>query len=382
MQYSHTASVSSAECDEKTRSKLEIIGAYIIDVYYNILYEKAIQIKESTGNSITESYRYTISEYIKHVDTTDFYKAFLHGLRYYTVISVKSGPITHVQCLNLFVEEFIPVHYINSLTEVQKNNIMFMVVKNTLIRFTDCVLKGRLSMIIDEHYDLTNVNMLQEDTLEILLKERDISYNTFVQTESITSTDIKVKYQNNKGLLIESLKNERKLAMNIDNKNKTLNEMTKKYKQCVNKYAVLSRKLEKAKSDNNELKKIIIQQVDAYKTITAALQATQTSLSQSPTGSSQLDYVNNSSVLYNNQSGEAYTSRHSQAVSAAREDSLTRLCIVKATQESVPDIDSPDTSNSNTIKTSLSNIDFLSSVDLSSGIPPTSYLNDSDGDSE
>jgi len=42
------------EYDNKTISKLEIIGAYIIDTYFNILYEKAIEIKESTGKSITK----------------------------------------------------------------------------------------------------------------------------------------------------------------------------------------------------------------------------------------------------------------------------------------------------------------------------------------
>lgn len=249
--------------EKETVSKLDIIGSYIVDLYYNRLYNKAIALKEKSGNSITESYRYVLSTYITHIDTVDFYKTFLHGVYFYTTVSTKYQNMSHKQCLDFFVREFIPTQYLNSMTEIQKNNIMFMVLKNTLAQFTDTVLTKYMSMIIDEHLDTDNITVLQDEFLKLLLMERDRSYDQFIHTER--KIDEVKDDRKNTFLLKNELHTKKKLVLAIEQKNKQIGAITSHYKKCVGEFKSYKEKFDKMKSINKELKNMINEQIQSFK---------------------------------------------------------------------------------------------------------------------
>lgn len=257
--------------EKETISKLDIIGSYIIDLYYNKLYNKAISVKESTESSITESYKYVINTYIKHVGTIDFYKALFQGVYFYTTISTKYNSMSHKQCLDFFVEEFIPKHYVPSMTEVQKNNIMFMILKNTLTKFTNSVLEKYLSMIIDEHLETENIIVLQDEFLKLILKERDSSYTSFVSIEYISQDSLQTKHKKNKELLIESLNKEKRLIISIERKNRQIEILKATYKNCFQNYKNAINEINRKARVDMELRKIIEQQIKSHKLLDAKI---------------------------------------------------------------------------------------------------------------
>ena len=255
---------------KETVSKLDIIGSYIVDLYYNRLYNKAINLKETSGKSITESYRYVVSTYINHIDTVDFYKTFLHGIYFYTTISTKYQNMTHKQCLDFFVTELVPTQYLNSMTEVQKNNVMFMILKNSLSKFTTSVLNKYISMIIDDHLDADNIPILQDEFLKIILIERDHTYNQFINTER---KNIEKDDSHNIKLLKEELSNKKKLILSIDMKNKQLETIMNHHKQCINELKTHKAKLLKSNKMNKELKEMITIQIGTFKKVQEDLDA-------------------------------------------------------------------------------------------------------------
>lgn len=260
MDYSHYG--------KETVSKLDIIGSYIVDLYYNRLYNKAISLKETSGKSITESYHYVLSTYIKNIDGIEFYKTFLHGVYFYTTISTKYQNMTHKQCLDFFVIEFIPSQYMNSMTEVQKNNIMFMVLKNTIRKFTESVLQKYLGMIIDEHLDVDNIPVLQDEFLKYMLMERDKSYNQFISSEKpriMNGTSSEPSSEKTVLLLKNELNNKKKLVISIDQKNKQIESLLQQYKKCLMELKSYKIKLDRFKKTNKELRIMIDSQIHSFK---------------------------------------------------------------------------------------------------------------------
>lgn len=250
---------------KETVSKLDIIGSYIVDLYYNRLYNKAIHIKETSGNSITESYRYVISTYVNHIDTVDFYKTFLHGIYFYTTISTRYQNMSHKQCLDFFVTELVPTQYLNPMTEVQKNNVLFMILKKSLSTFTTSVLNKYIGMIIDDHLDADNIPILQDEFLRIILMERDHTYNQFINTEKkkpIENNELK-----NIKILKDELSNKKKLILSIDQKNKQLQLVMNQYKHCIHDLKSYKTKLIKSNKINKELKYMITAQIQSFKNL-------------------------------------------------------------------------------------------------------------------
>lgn len=262
---------------KETVSKLDIIGSYIVDLYYNRLYNKAISLKESSGKSITESYHYVLSTYIKNIDGIDFYKTFLHGVYFYTTISTKYQNMSHKQCLDFFVIEFIPSQYMNSMTEIQKNNIMFMVLKNTIRKFTESIIEKYLSMIIDEHLDTDNIPVLQDEFLKFILMEREHSYNQFISSEKpkLTNGTLESSSEKTVTLLKNELNTKKKLVMSIDQKNKQIESLLQQYKKCLMELKTYKSKLDHFKKMNKELRIMIDTQIHSFKIMKNELETKQ-----------------------------------------------------------------------------------------------------------
>lgn len=244
--------------DKEVVSLLDIIGSSVVDNFYNHLYDKAIAIKERTNKSITESYRLTIINYIKDHDSPIFYKKLIESIQFYTKMATCYDDISYIQCINLYSKLFIPDQYFMSMTENQKNNLLFMVLKASINTFTQHILSSYISIIIDDHMNSENVVILQNVFLEILLAQRDESYSKFIKVEQSTG---------GKGVKISTKKNKHKDQIMI--------KLTKKYKKCIDDYNKLKRKYEDIKSKYNdlqlkgkEMQELFLNQLNDYKSAT------------------------------------------------------------------------------------------------------------------
>lgn len=181
--------VKGNKCDEKTiLTLLDVFGSCITDIFYNHLYDRAIAIRErSASQSLTVCYRNVISEYLQESNTSKFYTMLFNSLHHYIRMSTVYSDISYSDCISLFVGMYVPHMYITSLTAEQKINILSNIMKKSISSFAVEILEEHISCIIDDHGDHTNIEVLQDSILKILLQERDRSYTTFVQSQQSSS---------------------------------------------------------------------------------------------------------------------------------------------------------------------------------------------------
>lgn len=196
--------------DKKTLlSLLDIAGSCFVDIIYNHLYDRAISIHEKTSKGLTGCYRQTIKDYVDESNTPKFYSVLLNSIHHYTRMTTIYDNLSYSDCISLYACLFVPHMYINSMTLEQKVNIVSMIFGNVINEFVDEILKSHISIIIDDHSDPINIEILQDSILKILLSERDISYDKFIESQkegkSKKKTEKKVKIVNKPNLQTKAM---------------------------------------------------------------------------------------------------------------------------------------------------------------------------------
>jgi hypothetical protein len=235
-------------------SLLDVIGSTIVDIFYNHMYDRAIGLREKKGYTITDAYRLVITEYMNDVHTPHFYKTLINSIHYYTRISTVYNNMSFVECIDLYIGLFVPRMYIVSLNQQQKHDIFSLALQNTMIEFSNDIVTNQLQMIIDEHLDPTNIEILQDNILRILTHQRELSYSNFLDSQKTTN----VQHTSSKS--------------SKSNGNKALEKITVAYKQSIedrvkikNKYLKLQMKYNNTNKQLNELKTLFLKQIEAYK---------------------------------------------------------------------------------------------------------------------
>ncbi len=180
--HNYNMALDQHQYQKKVLSLLDVIGSTIVNIFYNHMYDRAIFMKDRTGKAITECYKQAIIDYVNTSNTQEFYKLIMNTIVYYTHISTVYSDISFTDCINLYSGLFVPDVYNNSLTEKQKHDVLFMVLRNSIKVFSENLIEHHLSLIIDEHQDPTNLAVLQDSILKELVKNRDIIYNQFIQS--------------------------------------------------------------------------------------------------------------------------------------------------------------------------------------------------------
>jgi hypothetical protein len=143
------------------------------------------------------------------------------------------------------------------MTEKQSHNILLMILKSSITKFTNIILTSYISKIIDYHMDVDNIPILQDVYLNIIKTERDLSYTKFIKAE-------KFKAINNNSHL-EKTKFKRK-------SNNLILNITEKYKSCIDKYHKIFNEFELLKikynnliNSSNECQSLFLNQINSYK---------------------------------------------------------------------------------------------------------------------
>lgn len=247
---------------EKIISLLDVAGSTIVDIFYNHMYDRAIAMKEKTEHNITDCYRSAILDYVKSSDSTNFYKVLMNSIHYYTKVSTIYHSISLVNCIDLYASLFVPEVYLQSFTEKQKNDILSMVLRETIKEFSTELLTNHLAIIIDEHQDDTNIGVLQDVILRELIKHRDKSYLRFVQCEKKKSSAEKTPKIDKKNPVLKSNQTQ-----------KTLIKLTRLYKESIDdktklkkRNAELQSKYKSVVTQCKDLQTMLLNQIRLYKT--------------------------------------------------------------------------------------------------------------------
>ena len=170
--------------DQKTiLSLLDISGSCITDIFYNHLYDRAIAVHEKTSKGLTECYREAIKDYVGESSSPKFYTLLLNSIHHYVRMTTIYSELSYTDCISLYANLFVPSMYINSLTIEQKVNIVSMILGNVVKAFADEIIQQHIAVIIDDHGDSVNIEVLQDAILNILLDERESSYDRFIQSQ-------------------------------------------------------------------------------------------------------------------------------------------------------------------------------------------------------
>ena len=178
----------------KTLSTYQVIGAYLVDIYYNHLYNEGIKFKDSGKfETITDGYRYAIYVFIQTIDVKSpsykpkYYTQLLIGINEFFTIHTSFSTLSLTDCIDKITKEFIPDDYYSSLDKDQKRNILRGVLTNVIKEFSKYIVSETINFIIDNHSDVSNVELLKDKLVDLFIIEREAMYMKFLDNDNITN---------------------------------------------------------------------------------------------------------------------------------------------------------------------------------------------------
>jgi hypothetical protein len=249
-----------------TLSKFDIIGSYFVNLYYNEFYIKAKNLKnQGTYGNITEAYKNLLSSYVEFSKQPDFFKQIVKGIHTYCISTTRYTTMSHKECIDFMVSEFVPTNLWNSLRENQKNKLFHESLINCIKEFTENIILNHLYIIIDNHDKDENIIILQDLFLTIILVEKDKIFSKFINPNKDNLELFKKKIQqiivDKKKIIEENLL--------LSKKNEILTNLNKKNSNIIlelqNNNKMLTNKIVKLKESESNLNKKLMQYMDAIR---------------------------------------------------------------------------------------------------------------------
>ena len=178
---------------QSTLSKFDIIGSYFVNLYYNEFYTKANTLRiNGTYENVTDAYKNILSSYLDYIKKPEFFKQIVKGIHAYCISTTKYTTMTHKECIDFMISEFIPQKLWNSIRENQKNKLFHESLNNSITIFTADIISNHLVMIIDNHSHSENITILQDLFLKIILLEKDKVYSKFLNPDSNNTISVEL----------------------------------------------------------------------------------------------------------------------------------------------------------------------------------------------
>jgi hypothetical protein len=168
---------------DKTVDTFEILGCYVVDVFYNHLYDKAKTLHVSGKcASVTEGYKTACTAYLMHFKRADMFNQTIKNVYNFFNLHSPVPILSHSDWVDRMTTEFVPTDFWPSLNSKRKDHILGIVIEGIFRKFAAYILTPRsLMMIIDNHNDKTNITFLQDRMLSITMEERECMYQKFVK---------------------------------------------------------------------------------------------------------------------------------------------------------------------------------------------------------
>jgi len=218
--------------DRKTLVVFDTIGSYFVDVFYNTLYSKSVElVNNGHAGSITDTYRSNLLAYYSAISKNDkYYLQTMQMLHEYYGTYAGLESIMYVDFEDVVLSKFIPPEFYRDFTSRNKAMAMFNIISSVIGDFVIYIIEkdGMLSRIIDDHNNRNNVVILQQKITDLFILQREIYYEKFARAIIQNGPHAKV----DKDILNRT--------------HKAYVELSKKYKTLSADYKALSAKYEKA----------------------------------------------------------------------------------------------------------------------------------------
>ena len=244
--------------DQSTLSKFDIIGSYFVNLYYNEFYIKSKNLKfDSVYNNITEGYKNVLSSYLEFTKKAEFFKQIIKGIHTYCISTTRYTTMTHKECIDFMVYEFVPSNLWSALRENQKNKLFHESIVNCITIFTEKIISNHLHIIIDHRDQPENITILQDLFLSIILFEKDKIFSKFLNQNNKDSNHLELFRDKIKSILQEKKKIQDD-NKKLQKKNEILDNLVKKNANVITELQktnkLLIQKLELIQVDNMKLK--------------------------------------------------------------------------------------------------------------------------------
>ena len=245
---------------QSTLSKFDIIGSYFVNLYYNEFYTKANTLRiNGTYENVTDAYKNILSSYLDYIKKPEFFKQIIKGIHAYCISTTKYTTMTHKECIDFMISEFIPQKLWSSIRENQKNKLFHESLNNSITVFTADIISNHLVMIIDNHSHLENITILQDLFLKIILLEKDKVYSKFLNPDNNNTISVElfktklmelvnekkeinienIQLKKNVDILKQLLEKNSNIIMELQKKNK---ELMSNHENIKNKYNIINKK--------------------------------------------------------------------------------------------------------------------------------------------
>lgn len=254
-----------SQYDARTISTYNVIGAYIVDMFYNYFYAEAMKLKAmGKTTSVTEGYKETIGRFLSVIDNRlTTYRA-EHFTRLLTQLNAYFSEYTSFETFDLsdfidrVTEVMVPPKTHKQMNKEQKRTILRNALVTAYNNFTVVVMEEYLVHIIDNHNDSTNIEALKDRILDIFLFERETMYQKFIDCRTGRAAADKV----DKSLVLRiqqayrlSQAENTKLATELADKKKKCEVIEMQLRELFDKYKNVVRRYRSVCEENANLKK-------------------------------------------------------------------------------------------------------------------------------
>lgn len=227
-----------------TITRFDIVGSFFVNLFYNELYKKANSLKlQSSDKSTTDIYKSLLIAYADFTTRDEFFKQAVKGIHAYVISNTNLIDITHKECVEFVVKEFIPEKLYDSLRENQKNKLFHDIMISTIKQFISKLLSNYIKLIVDNRNQSNSANstILQNEFIDIICIEKDKIYAKFLNPKNSQTISLEIhkskinsiiKIIESKDLTINKLKEANKKSVEVIQK--LQEELKKKIQEIKN----------------------------------------------------------------------------------------------------------------------------------------------------
>lgn len=167
----------------------QLIAAHMTDIFYNYLYVEGKKLKEQgRSESITRGFQLRMYAFVKSLDAKaknykpERFLDFLEGINRYFQLYTVYETLSISDCINKIVHELVPQDFYDQLGKDQKRDILYSALFSCLNKFATTIAQEYCGLVVDDHSNVENIEILKELAVDLLIKERHEMYKKFLDT--------------------------------------------------------------------------------------------------------------------------------------------------------------------------------------------------------
>jgi len=273
--------------DDSMENKiLNIFGAYILDLFYNNLYENAVKMKsQKQAKSITEGYRHTVFRLITVISTE--YKEYSKA-RYVELLNnmlqrfqIHLGSRFGLsEMIDRITKEFIPHDIHDAMAGDDKRKVMQKIVNEVFGGFGFALIRQHLAQVIDFHEEKDNVRIIGALVKEFFDDCRERNYKKFMAGERTRKQKIEEELSELRGTVLWQENHIKNLTAELSEKNRQLSDMKNKggrpdadAMKIKSDYEIICEKYNNLVGENEKMKEVTKKLIEQIKQKDSELRA-------------------------------------------------------------------------------------------------------------